>query len=113
MRYLGGSSNHWGGCCRPLDTIDFEERELASPFGLAVRTRSARTLLSPAPRSLVEAARSSTTIRRKWTAALGAPLPLDDGGVYTTYFQFSKQRDSILPTHFGERYSDDLKRSPI
>ncbi len=25
-RYLGGSTNLWGGCCRPLDEIDFEHR---------------------------------------------------------------------------------------
>ena len=35
---------------------------------------------------------------------------LGDGGVYTSWFQFSKTRDSVLPTHFGERYGDDLKR---
>ncbi len=26
LRFLGGSSNHWGGWCRPLDPIDFERR---------------------------------------------------------------------------------------
>ncbi len=26
LRYLGGSSNHWGGWCRPMEVIDFEER---------------------------------------------------------------------------------------
>ena len=24
LRFLGGTSNHWGGWCRPLDKIDFE-----------------------------------------------------------------------------------------
>ena len=24
LRYLGGSTNHWGGWCRPLDPMDFE-----------------------------------------------------------------------------------------
>ena len=27
LRYLGGSTNHWGGWCRPLDPIDFETRD--------------------------------------------------------------------------------------
>ncbi len=27
LRYFGGSTNHWGGWCRPLDPIDFEARE--------------------------------------------------------------------------------------
>ncbi len=26
LRYFGGSSNHWGGWCRPLDAVDFEEK---------------------------------------------------------------------------------------
>ena len=25
LRFFGGSSNHWGGMCRPLDDIDFEK----------------------------------------------------------------------------------------
>ena len=27
LRYLGGTSNHWGGWCRPLDPYDFAARE--------------------------------------------------------------------------------------
>jgi choline dehydrogenase-like flavoprotein len=27
LRYVGGSTNHWTGWCRPLDAIDFEKRE--------------------------------------------------------------------------------------
>src|SRR6266567_1502476 len=27
LRYFGGTTNHWGGWCCPLDQIDFEERE--------------------------------------------------------------------------------------
>ena len=26
LRYLGGTSNHWGGWCRPLDALDFSVR---------------------------------------------------------------------------------------
>ena len=25
LRFFGGTSNHWGGMCRPLDDIDFEK----------------------------------------------------------------------------------------
>jgi len=36
-RYLGGSSNCWGGWCRPMDTMDFEHRNWVPhsgwPFG--------------------------------------------------------------------------------
>src|SRR5579859_723762 len=27
LRYFGGTTNHWGGWCLPLDPIDFEDRE--------------------------------------------------------------------------------------
>ena len=27
LRYLGGTSNHWGGWCRPLDASDFEQHD--------------------------------------------------------------------------------------
>jgi choline dehydrogenase-like flavoprotein len=27
LRFFGGTTNHWGGYCLPLDTIDFEPRE--------------------------------------------------------------------------------------
>jgi choline dehydrogenase-like flavoprotein len=37
-RFLGGSSNCWGGWCRPLDSWDFEKRDWVTdsgwPFGL-------------------------------------------------------------------------------
>ena len=27
LRYFGGSTNHWGGVCRPMEPIDFEARD--------------------------------------------------------------------------------------
>ncbi|HEY1614128.1 MAG TPA: GMC family oxidoreductase [Rhizomicrobium sp.] len=111
LRFLGGCSNHWGGWCRPLDPIDFERRDWLDhsgwPFGRAeIEPYYARA------QSLIEAGPFIYDTPEKWTAALGAPVKLGAGGVYTTYFQFSKQRGSVLPTHFGERYGDDLKHIP-
>lgn len=38
LRFLGGTTNHWGGACRPLDDIDFRKRDWVPhsgwPFGL-------------------------------------------------------------------------------
>jgi choline dehydrogenase-like flavoprotein len=113
LRYLGGSSNHWGGFCRPLDMIDFEARDWLPhsgwPFG-----REALEPYFARAQSIVEAGPFIYDNPEKWTAALGAPIPLGPGGVYNTFFQFSKQRDSVqhLPTHFGDRYADDLKQIP-
>ena len=33
LRFLGGTSNHWGGMCYPLDEIDFHERDYAAWSG--------------------------------------------------------------------------------
>ena len=95
LRYLGGSSNHWGGYCRPLDTIDFEKRDWLPysgwPFGReALEPHYARA------QSLVEAGPFVYDDPAKWTAALGAPIPLGDGGAFNAFFQFSKQRDSKI-----------------
>jgi choline dehydrogenase-like flavoprotein len=109
MRYLGGSTNHWGGWCRPLDAIDFEKRDWLPfsgwPFGRAV--------LEPyfaRAQALVEAGPFIYDDAKVWTASQGAPLPLGEGGVGTTYFQFSKQTEDVLPTNFGTRYGGQLKQ---
>src|SRR5262249_46346151 len=41
----------------------------------------------------------------------GPMLNLAPGGVYTCWFQFSKTQGGVLPTHFGDRYQNDLKRA--
>jgi choline dehydrogenase-like flavoprotein len=109
LRYLGGCSNHWGGWCRPLDPVDFEKRDWLPWSGWPFPRREIEPYFARS-QSLVEAGPYVYDHSKTWTESLGAPLRLGSGGVYTTYFQFSKQRDGILPTHFGERYADDLKR---
>jgi choline dehydrogenase-like flavoprotein len=37
LRYLGGSTNHWGGWSRPLDEIDFESRPWIPHSGWPIR----------------------------------------------------------------------------
>lgn len=36
LRYFGGTTNHWGGYCRPLDAIDFSRREWVPHSGWPV-----------------------------------------------------------------------------
>jgi len=109
LRYLGGCSNHWGGWCRPLDPVDFEAREWFAHSGWPFPRREIEPYFARA-QALVEAGPFIYDESAKWTQAIGAPIRLGPGGLYTTYFQFSKQRGSILPTHFGERYAEDLRR---
>jgi choline dehydrogenase-like flavoprotein len=110
LRFLGGSTNHWGGWCRPLDAIDFEARPWLPHSGWPFP----KTVLEPYyPRAqtLVEAGPWLYDKAGSSAAALGQELPLGKGGVYTSWFQFSKTRDGDLPTYFGHRYQDDLKRT--
>jgi choline dehydrogenase-like flavoprotein len=110
LRFLGGSSNHWGGWCRPLDPIDFETRDWIAhsgwPFGISeIKPYFARA------QALVEA---GPWLYDRVPGALndsGPLIGLAPGGLYTSWFQFSKTRDSVLPTYFGHRYGDDLARA--
>jgi choline dehydrogenase-like flavoprotein len=43
LRFFGGTTNHWGGTCRPFDAIDFEPREWIPWSGWPLR----RTDLQP------------------------------------------------------------------
>lgn len=110
LRYLGGSSNHWGGWLRPMDEVDFQERTWLPysgwPFG-----KKELDKYFPRAHQLCEGGAMLYDRGQKFaTAAMGPVLPLGEGGVMTRWFQFSKMRGSVLPTHFGDRYADDLKR---
>ncbi len=103
-RFLGGSSNCWGGWCRPLDSWDFEKRDWIAhsgwPFGLdELRPYYEKTLglLALGPDnfdpSYWEKAINSPDVRR---------MPLPTGRVRDTISQFSP------PVRFGQFYRDDL-----
>ena len=109
LRFMGGSSNHWGGWCRPLDAIDFETRDGVAHSGWPFPRSTIEPYFSRA-QALCEAG-AWTYDRIVDNAQQGPLLPLGAGGLYTSWFQFSKTRDGILPTYFGTRYADDLKKA--
>lgn len=109
LRYLGGGTNHWGGWCRPMDESDFEARDWVPssgwPFG-----RAALEPYFPRAQSLVEAGVWAYDQGGNALAASHGPmLQLGKGGIYTTWFQFSKMRGDVLPTQFGHRYEQNLR----
>ena len=108
MRFLGGGTNHWGGWCRPLDPQDFEKRDWVPysgwPFG-----QQALAPYYPRAQELVEA---GPWLYDKGDAVASSKAPmleLGRGGLYTSWFQFSKMRNDVLPTRFGTRYEADIK----
>ena len=105
LRFLGGSSNHWGGFCRPLDAIDFEQRDWVPhsgwPFGR-------ETLLPYYERAcdLVEITPPRFDDKAYWERVTGEPLPDSvTGRMQVRFVHFSP------PTHFGERYGSELAAS--
>jgi choline dehydrogenase-like flavoprotein len=110
LRFLGGGSNHWGGWCRPMDDVDFEPR--AGHSGWPITRKDIQPYYKRA-QALCEAGPWNYDAHGTALAAGKGPLlPLGAGGLYTSWFQFSKTRDSVLPTAFGHRYEDDLKSAP-
>ncbi|MGV8892082.1 MAG: FAD-dependent oxidoreductase [Burkholderiaceae bacterium] len=106
-RFLGGSSNCWGGWCRPLDPWDFEKRDWIAhsgwPFGLdelAPYYQRTHALLKLGPQNFEPAF---------WETAIGRRdvrrVPLLSGKVRDTISQFSP------PVRFGRLYKNDLARS--
>lgn len=106
-RFLGGSSNCWGGWSRPLDRWDFERRDWIPnsgwPFGLDELTpyyRRAHQILKLGPVNFDPPF---------WEQAIGRDdvrrLPLISGDVRDTISQFSP------PVRFGKHYRKELKRA--
>lgn len=106
-RFLGGSSNCWGGWCRPLDPWDFEKRDWINhsgwPFGLNEMLpyyERTHELLKLGPNNFDP---------EFWERSIGRSdvrrMPLTSGKVRDTISQFSP------PARFGKLYREQLKRS--
>ncbi len=111
LRYLGGCTNHWGGWCRPLDEDDFERRDWVAHSGWPFSRKTLEPYFARA-QALCEAGPFLYDKLAGPAAAMAPMLKLGQGGVYTSFFQFSQWKDNPqhLPTHFGERYAADLKQ---
>jgi len=107
LRYFGGSSNHWGGWNRPLDPVDFETRPAIPHSGWPFGIEALRPYF-PRAQALCEAGPwAYDQVPRRLSGT--SEIALGKGGVYTSWFQFSKTRDGDLPTPFGRRYEGELK----
>jgi choline dehydrogenase-like flavoprotein len=104
FRMLGGSTNRWGGWCRPLDPIDFEQREWVSDSGWPIDE------LDLAPFSQAAAALLRLPTERfdldYWHGRMPPPFPLQGGAFENSIVQYSPQ------VNFWEEYGAGLRRSP-
>ncbi len=103
LRHFGGSTNHWGGYCRPLDPIDFEMREWVPNSGWPFSRDELLPYYGPAGK-LVELGSDQFDQVDFWSEATGEALPeLATGRLRRQFVQFSP------PTRFGTRYEQDLR----
>jgi len=103
LRLFGGSSNHWGGYCRPLDAIDFEQRDWVPFSGWPFTIGELAPYYEPAS-EIVEVAPGRFDDSDYWQRVTGEKLPESaTGRLRLQFVQFS------TPTRFGSRYGDELK----
>jgi len=103
QRFFGGSSNHWGGYCRPLDTIDFEQRDWVPFSGWPFAIDELIPYYEPAA-EIVEVAPGRFDDSDYWQRMTAEKIPeLTAGRMRLQFVQFS------APTRFGSRYGDELK----
>ena len=105
LRYFGGSSNHWGGYCRPLDAIDFEARDWV-PFSGWPFTINELLPYYPPASARVEVVPAHFDDLAYWQEKTGERL-LEPATrrMWTRFVHFSP------PTRFGERYRAELVKA--
>jgi choline dehydrogenase-like flavoprotein len=96
LRYLGGTSNHWSGRCRPFERSDFTSRPATGLPGWPIAFDEFNRYLPAAMRIL--------DLPEKGFAAVNPDM---QGGL------FAADRYALsAPTRFGEKYLNELKTLP-
>lgn len=103
LRFLGGSTNHWSGGCRPFDDLDMSVRSYIPDSGWPITRadlddcyRRAQKICQLGP---------YTYETRDWSQPDAVPLSFAERAVFTSgVYQYSP------PTRFGEVYRRDLEQ---
>lgn len=107
-RFLGGSTNCWGGWCRPLDEFDFETRAWVPDSGWPIRKRDLSPYYQRAA-TLLELEKSNYSLDH-WAPEIArrkaSVFPLEGADLVNIVNQLSP------PTRFGRTYREALSRSP-
>jgi len=93
LRYFGGSSNHWAGWCRVLDSHDFEPKAYVAHTGWPIR----RTDIEP----FLDETRD----------VLGLAPFIPDRAVSDEFRWFEMRKSQ--PVRFREKFAEPLSRSPL
>lgn len=104
LRYFGGSTNHWGGWCRPLEELDFKPRQHVPLSGWPIDRQTLEPFYRKAARICeIEPPGFETPqagAERRWDY-----FEAYDPEFVSRTFRFSP------PTRFGERYGARIEQS--
>lgn len=105
LRFLGGTSGHWGGWCRPLDEVDFSPRPQAGSTGWPISLEELHPYYQQA-HPWLELSSDDYSCANLSEKLRGQLLDFSDSPWFRNrMFRFSP------PTRFGSRYRDDLANS--
>jgi len=103
LRCFGGSTMHWGGWCRPLEPVDFEQRAWVPYSGWPI-TRATLEPYYPLAQEFCQLGEFAYD-PADWDLPNGALLSLPADRWHSRIIQFSP------PTRFGIRYRDQIARA--
>ncbi|WP_180126233.1 GMC oxidoreductase [Rhodoferax sp. BLA1] len=109
VRYFGGATNRWAGWCRPLEPEDFESRKDWPESGWPISRKSLDSYYLAAGK-VTELGPVAFDDVQFWQRQKGGELlraiPFATDRLRTAIFQLSP------PTHFGQRYRQELDAAP-
>ncbi|MDZ7773783.1 MAG: GMC family oxidoreductase [Balneolaceae bacterium] len=101
QRFFGGTTNHWTGWCRPLDPIDFAERDWVPGSGWPLDREDLEKYYRVAEELVeVHSFRPLDRIQRDWNRSQEQTY-----GFRAPFYQWSP------PTRFGQKYRSDLEEA--
>ncbi|MCP4182784.1 MAG: GMC family oxidoreductase, partial [Hyphomicrobiales bacterium] len=105
LRYFGGTTNHWAGHCRPLDDIDFQQRDWVANSGWPIKRRDLNKYYQRA-QPIVDLGHYQYEDLSYFTEKLDMPaLKLDSNRLKTAVYNQSP------PTRLGQKYRSELEKS--
>ncbi len=105
LRFLGGTSNHWGGWCRPLSPVDFTKRPWVPHSGWPIGHDDLAPFY-PRTGEILQLPVNKFDEAHLLKAHPGIrSFPFDPAALHAECYQFSP------PTRFGEVYGPALKKA--
>jgi choline dehydrogenase-like flavoprotein len=104
LRFFGGTTNHWGGACRPLDPIDFEARDWLPHSGWPFDQAHLVPYYKRA-HSVFQLGHFAYD-GKDWETEV-RPRAVFNGGALTSHVIHQ-----TAPTRFGQLYRDEIRQAP-